>query len=443
MLFQQGRTFQRKGNALTYYRTGRIFAVLIPCAILLMAISPISAFAQSEQPLISNISLSVTPRTPLYKVEVDVRLSSTDISCPAKLTLKLGPIPPQTKDDICGGAQTAPADVPFLLPVFDPDHPNQDLTPGKSTTAQASITDRDNQDQQKSVMVAVPPAPIGNGIGDSYSSGHHQDKSHADVFCANLSVTMSTPRCDFLPNQEAFSWVTNGGSGAVALLNSQLKVPADWKMTSALLAKSGATTLDMEGQVPAMNRQLLLHRGSWNVVSINAGGGNDIDFAGALAEFYKGELGRPNFFPWNVPNSEPGSCVDTDSLYSKARSMHDDIRLHLQFIVTQAMQIDRNVRIVDVGYPFVMKTDNICAINRKGAFGATIYGATAVVNELNTIHMEVTGNRIVHIDLRKVVGNNPLSDLQLIEYYGYPHPNAKGQNAIASAAVNAVIARKF
>lgn len=377
---------------------------------------------------ISDITLSVTPTTSLYKVDMDVQLFSSNITCPAKLTLTVGPLT-STMNDVCNGTKAAPSDVHILLPVFNPTNPSQNLSPNSSTTASATILDQVGQNQ-KSVTVSIPPTPIWVGVGDSYSSGHHQLKNERHCIIG----VFERNHCNVTENDPKFSWVGR----AVTDLNKQLKVPTEWLMAVDVEARSGYTTSQiLSGEVPNMETKLTAHHGSWNIVSVT-GGANDIAFVDELAAFYKANLFN-NLEPWSITNVK--QCVDTQSIWNKLQQLSASIKGNLNRIVADAVLSDQNVRVVDVDYPYVMDKSNVCSPNRmvkQGKKTVLVHGSTSVVDGIDSLHNQLTGSRIVHIDLRTLFSTSPLGDIQLDALYGYPHPNATGQQAIADFAVKVV-----
>jgi hypothetical protein len=108
-------------------------------------------------------------------------------------------------------------------------------------------------------------------------------------------------------------------------------------------------------------------------------------------------------------------------------------------------------RLVDVYYPYLLPGNSSCARNNRSGYA---HGATAAVNMLASAHDAVPAAvqalapqaaAVVQVDLRdpaSLFGSrpDPRTLLQRTAYYGYPHPNAEGQAAIASMALTALTA---
>lgn len=205
-------------------------------------------------------------------------------------------------------------------------------------------------------------------------------------------------------------------------------------MKPVILAVSGSTTTDIiASQVPAMSAELLSHQGSWNIVSMT-GGANDISFSDPLVAFYLANL-FTGLHPWAVTQAD--QCVQTDSLWQKLQqgSITGPILHNLQAVQAKARSADQGVRLVTVAYPYVTDIVNVCSADRQvqqAGTTVTLHGSKAVVDELDTLLMQLRTESIV-VDLRQTFGTMPLGRLQLIEMYGYPHPNDQGQTAIASS----------
>ena len=233
--------------------------------------------------------------------------------------------------------------------------------------------------------------------------------------------------CTVHPNDPAFSWVTR----AAKALNSMMQVPTAWAIAPDVLAISGDTTSQViSNQVPTMQTKLGSHAGSWNVVSVT-GGADDLQFSNELAAFYlKNTLN--NLHPWSITNSK--KCLDTEGVWTTLQGQSASIATNLDSIASSALGSDPNVRLVDVNYPYVMDTSNICSIDR-----GAIHGAQSVIDGLDSLHGHFPGANVVNIDLRTGFGVSPLADLQLIELYGYPHPNDAGQTLIGNFAAQGVM----
>jgi hypothetical protein len=68
-------------------------------------------------------------------------------------------------------------------------------------------------------------------------------------------------------------------------------------------------------------------------------------------------------------------------------------------------------------------------------------GAFHVSDDLDNTITGATVSGVQIVDLRTAAGfaTNPLSDTQQNRYFGYPHPNSAGQDAIASAVVSKLL----
>ena len=108
--------------------------------------------------------------------------------------------------------------------------------------------------------------------------------------------------------------------------------------------------------------------------------------------------------------------------YNSVVSGVNGVQTVLHDLFQTVFNADPSVRMVDVNYPYVLATSNVCA--RTWTQGVkTWHGATSVIDELAKIHAAVSlkSGAISHIDLRTAFGANPLALLQLYRYYGYPH----------------------
>jgi hypothetical protein len=176
-----------------------------------------------------------------------------------------------------------------------------------------------------------------------------------------------------------------------------------------------------------------LRGGSWNIFSIS-GGADNISFNKTLGEFYSAHiLGSPK--PWEVKNWV--DCPDTNALYATIQSEASNISSDLRRAVGNVRLAARSTRFVDLLYPYVVKTDNVCATNLTvgdPTQTAIWHGATDVIDALNSTHSVLSGSDIAKIDLRTVFGPNPLPMLQLTRYFGYPHADMSGQRDTAAKA---------
>jgi hypothetical protein len=371
-------------------------------------------------PAITSITERIGATTPMYNIDLTVALRN--VTCPASLSLTTGSLNPVAAT-ICAGGEAAPAEVHVLQPVFDN---SGQLPPDTEVGVAASV----NGAAVFRTTIATPPAPIWVGLGDSYASGHHQTVD--STYCIITPVSS----CHVYPNDPAFSWVSDGGDSAAAKLNARLGVPNKWRMRSVMLGISGAKTTDFgkDGQLAAMRDAIETHAGSWNVVSFT-GGADDANFSAALRSYYGH---HPQGKPWAVSAWSRANCPDSDSVYARAIAAAPGIRSALKKVMSTASASSASTRFVDVGYPYVVPKGNVCGTNHRTGSG-TWYGSNTVVDFLDTLHRRLSAPGLVHVDLRSQFNRSAkLSDLQLTRYYGYPHPDASGQNLIAGLAAAAV-----
>jgi hypothetical protein len=289
------------------------------------------------------------------------------------------------------------------------------------------------------VKVHTPNTPIWVGLGDSYSSGHHQEID--DPYCPKLTDVRSnlfgvslSILCHFgsgpknLKTESAtFSWVTR----AVQQYNQAESVPSQWAVKSQLLAMSGMTTTQIvANQLPKLRLVLAKRSDSWNFVSMT-GGGDDAGFSTGLAHFY-GQHWNGLTAPWTVKIAS--NCPDTQSIYANAITAGATITNNLNTIVDAAVMASASVRIIDVGYAYALDADSPCYPD--SGTNAGIYSLTQL---LNSYHKAITSSNVSYVDLTAAtsLGTCPVTCgyLQLTRLYGYPHPSDRGQNLIASTVV--------
>ncbi len=377
--------------------------------------------------VVAGVSWSVSPTTPSWILDVSADL--TNVSCPASLIVTVGTW--EKRPRICGVGETAPSTLRFGWKVFDP---SRSLSPGSNVPITAYVAR--SKEAHYGTTLLVPQAPPWAGLGDSYSSGHHQDKDDIGCVPQDLPIVGPCHPASLTENDPAFSWVTR----AVAKLNTG--VPAIWKYKELLLAQSGVTTGQMfdQGQVRSMARTIANLGQTWSIVSLT-GGANNVDFLNTLRDFYQGHLsGKPK--PWNVTNWS--DCPDTQALYNRLLNQKATIRSDLSEIVAQGRAASSSVRFVDMLYPYVLKSDNVCNVDRQIpdpndlTKSLTWHGAGSVIDELDKLHLEPNGSDVTHVDPRNIFGPNPLPEIQKTRYFGYPHPDDSGQAKMASAAIRAL-----
>lgn len=370
------------------------------------------------------VNLSVTPSTPLWHVDLDILLDPATIVCPATVGVVLGGTFSSVTGDVCGGNTVAHSDVHAIMPVFDGLHPNA-LNPMDMATVQTVLDGSDGMNHSFAQSVQLPPAPVWVGIGDSFSSGHHQDSNGVI----------------YTPNDAQYSWVTQ----AATKLNNAYDVPPSWQMSVDLEAQSSTTTQQMvKSQMPHMVETVMAHSGSWNVVSID-GGANDMNFSGPLASYYlKSTFTQSGILPWDVQvaGKNAKNCLNTQAMWNSLNNKQASIAKNVQNIVNNAISSDPNVRIITLTYPYVMDTSNVCSSDLMTGSIVSWHGSKSVVDRLDNIDTTITASNgnIIPVDLRisPDFGSSPLGDLQLIYYFGYPHPNLVGQSAIAAFTVTQI-----
>lgn len=371
--------------------------------------------------IVTNVSWSVSNTTALWNLDVTVGLSN--VTCPATLVVSINAW--VKRSQICAIGETASTELHFPWKVFNTDH---SLPPGSNVAIQAFIGK--SKEPAWSGQGLVPAAPLAISVGDSYNSGHHQLVD--SPFCAAESPIPCIP-ADYNPNDPYFSWVFQ-------LTNKlNVNVPAEWQYAYEMRAQSGATTQEMRDQFQAgaMSYLLALHPGSWNLLAIS-GGANNGNLAGVLSDYYTRHnvTARP-IAPWAVKSW--GDCPDTQAMYQRLIGQEAEIRSDLSQLVTSGRNASTSVRIIDVLYPYIMKSDNVCNVDREipidpdnPAVTQTWHGAKSVVDLVDSFHDGITGPDVFKLDLRTTFTTNPLSKLQLVRVYGYPHVNSDGQAQMAT-----------
>lgn len=384
---------------------------------------------------VTSVSWSVGPTTALWTMDVTVK--TTGVLCPGVVVVNVGGW--QKRASVCtAGQSTTARTTSFTWKVFNDKHVFQ---PGSTPAVTAFVVRSDAARYGgDSTTLAVPVAPTLVGVGDSYVSGHNQTAD--DIFCIrddNLPADDTT--CGLHANDPAFSWVTR----LAAKLGNN--IPAVWQYDyddSHLLARSGATTADLfhQGQVAGMVSFLQAHQNTWNVVVLS-GGANDIDFGGALKAFYVANAGDLQTFarPWSVLLRT--QCPDSDTLYKLLFGNGDPngptpasvtIQSNLQTIIDAGRSAASSTRFINMLYPNVVKSTNVCGMDAYDGSTVFWHGSNSVVKGLNDIHRNLAGPGILTLDAAGGFGDNPLPKLQLIRFYGYPHPNDAGQSKLAAMA---------
>lgn len=366
---------------------------------------------------ITNVQWNNSPTTPLWKMDVTVDVSN--VSCPAVAVVDVGDW--QKRAIVCGSGETAPKTVNFAWKMFNGTHSFQ---PGSDQNVTAFIEQSDAPGYGTSVTALhVPGKPAIIGVGDSYLSGHHQN---TDLPWCAIDANQS---CEFVANDYNYSWVTK----MAAKLNE--KAPTEWKFDydqSYLLARSGATTRQMfdDGQIARMQTLIGNHAGSWNIVAMD-GGANNVDFQSALSDFYYAHnFPTAVLAPWDAKYAS--DCPNSQQLYLNLVDQSSTIENDLSAIVSTARNTSSTTRFIDMLYPYVTNTtdpSNYCVYG-----GAGFAGSKTVLDNLDALHAVISGPDILTLDLRTEFGGNPMKKIQQIRNYGYPHPNATGQDKIAKSA---------
>ena len=389
----------------------------------------------------------VTPTTALYHVTLDISVSN--VTCPEDVQVYVGGA--SRLAHVCDAGQTAPAVVRVDLPVFDNNSVNPySLSPDGPNTVLAYIVSNSHTAFNGSVMMPAPPVWI--GVGDSFTSGHHQDASDFSLHCqiplsALVFAGLGTS-CNTHPNDPSYSWV----SQVAGLVNQNLDVPTEWHMGWQDVGVSGMQAENLAkgskqnpSEVTLMQQFLTQYPGSWNVVSLT-GGADDgpYTFVDALTKWYALGLGAlwSKTPPWV---SAYPVCPDSNSAYAAFTkpNVQAAILNGLQNVVKTAQLTSHGTRIVDVNYPDILPAGNSCAVDHtvagRGGHPPTIWhGANDGVDVLATIHLRLSGPGITHVDLRPAFN---FDDIQHTLYLGYPHPNVNGQALIATLASNAAMGR--
>ena len=411
--------------------------------------------------------------------DLPIHLDLANVTCPGTVQLALDPSTQVGRGvsqsfSVCGAGDTPPTSLDVNMPVFD--------SSGSSATPSAtvSLTAQVGSGAIYSTSVHMPPAPVWVGLGDSFSSGHHQNNDRPGCFYLGSA-------CGVVQNSPSFSWVTQ----AAAQVNSELHVPAAWAMVPYVEAKSGTSTnymrtkgdpqarVDLAGHVGSINN-------SWDVLSVN-GGADDgsYTFINALESYYTTaqltanlRFGSP-LPPWQATHSTTPGCPDTNSVYSTAKRLavqhpltaavnlgrNPGIAANVQWVVDDLISYDPALRVVVMGYPFVPTTPS-CGNDYQPRHGSVFRGACSATDMLDVPLLGGTGpdgvqydgirspdgagdsSRIIPLDLRPSDGtcdgsggtiSSNSADIQETRLFGFPHPTALGQSKIGNAAASAYL----
>jgi hypothetical protein len=373
---------------------------------------------------VTSVSSTITSSTPRWNLDLSVGLQN--VTCPAKVKITLGTWAKTAT--ACETGQTAPNTLHYFWKVFDTSH----SLPPKGTVPVTAVVVGAKAGHFTGSLT-LPDAPLLGGVGDSYSSGHHQDEDKTSCIPNPVPVVGSCTPVSLLPNDADFSWVARLG----AKLNKN--VPAEWRYRVLLEARSGATSSEIfqQGQVDRVSSAVAARGSTWSIITFTAGA-NNLDFGGVLAAFYGKFFPAELVKPWNVKNWK--DCPDTQLLYNRYLNTSDGIRTDLGQILARGRAASTSVRFLDMLYPYVLKTDNVCQADRQIpdpgdlTHSLTWHGAGSVIDGLDSLHLELTGTDVYRVDLRQKFRSNPLPKTQQTRYYGYPHPNDAGQTSAANAA---------
>jgi hypothetical protein len=380
---------------------------------------------------VTGVSWGMSSTTPLWNMDVTVK--TTGVSCPAVAVVNVGGW--QKRTNLCSAGQTGPKSASFTWKVYNDNH---SFTPGSTPAVSAFVAKSDAAHYgSAATTLSVPNAPTLVGVGDSYISGHHQLTD--DVACLRINVPSTDTSCGLIANDPDFSWVTR----LADKLN--LKAPVAWHYDYNkyldLLAQSGATTPQIDQQISGMETILQQHPHTWNVVAFD-GGGNDVALQAVLQDYYIEHL-HDNVLvkPWDIKSSL--SCPNSETAYQNlfgttdGSGLESTIHSNLQAIITAGKGTNGTPRFVDMLYPYIVKTTNVCSKDATlGTFPSTVWhGSASVINGLNDVHRSLAANDVLTLDLANNFGDNPLPKIQQNRFYGYPHPNDVGQDKIAQQAL--------
>jgi alpha-tubulin suppressor-like RCC1 family protein len=387
--------------------------------------------------MVSSVAATVAADSPLYTMRYTVGVSN--VTCPASVIVTVGSSLTRSKP-VCATGDPSPTSATLNISVLS-------LLPQTTYAVSATINDAKGTSVVGSGTIVTPKVPVWVADGDSVSSGHHQDQ---DEPCGvNNFITCLDPAnaasytTSFTPNDSTYAWATR----ARDQLMTQLSVPGQWRMQILVLSQSGAlaqnynqpgpqndTTCNGCGEKDATVSALQAHAGSWNIVSAT-GGANDAHFGDRLKDFYSGTSGQGK--PWDV--AFRSDCPDLDRLDADIQSTSSLVQTALTQLFGAAQTADPNVRRVAVTYPHVLNSTATCA---PDSIGSTPYtGATHAVDDLDTAVTALSTTGVMVVDMRSagLYSSNPQDDIQLTRYFGYPHPNSCGQDAIAAAVVGRLL----
>jgi hypothetical protein len=402
---------------------------------------------------VRTIDAAVTPDSPLYTMKVGVGLSG--VACPASITITVAASLTRSKP-LCNTGDPSPTSTSLIVSVLS-------LNPETTYPVVGFVADAKGTSSSGAGTLMTPKSPVWIAVGDSYSSGHHQDQdapcSPADFTSALYVYQNSNPHSwtgtcrdssgapSLLANDSSFAW----GTRARNQLMMQLSVPPRWNMAILVLAHSGARTTNYSkpgptddatcngcGEQDEMVSALQARSGSWNIVSIS-GGANDARFTDALSDFYTATAGQG--LPWSM--TDRAGCPNTDTIDGEVQATSSQVQQALASVTTAASAADPNVRRVAITYPYVVNADSATSV--CGGDSTTSYphiGTMHVIDDLDNTVLTLQGLGIMVVDLRSASAFSayPMNNIQQTRYFGYPHPNMAGQDAIAGAVTGRLLA---
>lgn len=324
-----------------------------------------------------------------------------------------------------------------------------------------TVDDANGATAAMSAKFITPYPPQWIAVGDSFSSGHHQDSDEPCTYSSFAQAVIissanggridgtcmsETGATSLKANDQSFSWP----SRAVIQINSHYGMPTEWKMQLLFLAASGASTQDFTKPITygcagchqgiTAESAAQAYAGSWNIFSAS-GGADDVNFSQTLRDFYKQGV---DVKPWTV-QTRP-NCPDTDALNTNVQSLINGGNIGgkpanpfaLRDFFRSIKSADPNARLFAITYPHVLNPNDVCAPNDPNLLPHI--GTDAVVDNLDDGYIVPLYKEGVNIiDLRKQIFNNvPRDYLQLQRYFGYPHPNDAAQSAIATSVSNLI-----
>ena len=398
------------------------------------------------------LAVAVTPTTPLWKLDLTPNLSAFTLPavCTVPLTVSITIIDDEASpqkhtgsEKICDAGTAPTLKKPLEWPMFLNIKTGGEkylLQPDRDYAATITIA---ALNESASAAIHTPTAPVWVALGDSYSSGHHQDLDAPDCIDLDTSDVVGAG-CGTIPNDLSGSWPYLATAGPDNI-NQLRSVPQVWRITMTLFASSGSTSIDaVNSQLPGALSLLQAHRGSWNVLS-DTDGADDVDFATELLKWYiTHTVPDHDVSPWTISGklnfaTAQLECPSSSAVDGRIVTDGPAIGNNLRLLVTSAQSVAPGTRIIDMLYPYVLPTSSPCAVNYSNHLLGKWIGATETIKDLDAVHLAVLLPGVIHVDPRSAAGfgNSPLNFLQLTRYYGYPHPSPdQGQPRLAELAIS-------